>query len=116
MDRFPVEADRLRELALIPLDPGELREGCGGIRVRAERALDEMLRPPVVAPLARGEDGKTYNLNADTAAGALAESLGALKVMYLTDVEGLYRDLGDKDSLIARIIASIPSRFPTEIP
>ncbi len=59
---------------------------------------------PVVAPLARGEDGKTYNLNADTAAGALAEALGALKVMYLTDVEGLYRDLGDKDSLIARIV------------
>ncbi len=60
---------------------------------------------PVVAPLARGEDGKTYNLNADTAAGALAEALGALKVVYLTDVEGLYRDLGDKDSLIARIVS-----------
>jgi acetylglutamate kinase len=59
---------------------------------------------PVVAPLARGEDGRTYNLNADTAAGALAEALGALKVIYLTDVEGLYRDLGDKDSLIARIV------------
>ncbi|MDJ0953221.1 MAG: acetylglutamate kinase [Acidimicrobiia bacterium] len=59
---------------------------------------------PVVAPLARGIDGKAYNLNADTAAGALAEALGALKVIYLTDVEGLYRDLGDKDSLIARII------------
>lgn len=59
---------------------------------------------PVVAPLARGEDGKAYNLNADTAAGALAEALGALKVIYLTDVEGLYRDLGDRDSLIARIV------------
>jgi acetylglutamate kinase len=58
---------------------------------------------PVIAPLARGEDGNTYNLNADTAAGALAEALGALKVIYLTDVEGLYRDLGDRDSLIARI-------------
>ena len=58
---------------------------------------------PVVAPLARGEDGRVYNLNADTAAGAIAEALGALKVIYLTDVEGLYRDLGDKDSLIARI-------------
>lgn len=61
---------------------------------------------PVVAPLARGEDGKAYNLNADTAAGALAQALGALKVIYLTDVAGLYRDLGDSDSLIARIIAS----------
>ena len=60
---------------------------------------------PVIAPLARGEDGKAYNLNADTAAGAVAEALGALKVVYLTDVEGLYHDLGDQDSLIQRIVA-----------
>ena len=60
---------------------------------------------PVVAPLARGEDGRPYNLNADTAAGALAQALGARKLVYLTDVEGLYRDLGDEDSLIARIVA-----------
>jgi acetylglutamate kinase len=58
---------------------------------------------PVVAPLARGEDGRPYNLNADTAAGALAEVLRARKLVYLTDVEGLYRDLGDEDSLIQRI-------------
>lgn len=58
---------------------------------------------PVVAPLARGEDGHTYNLNADTAAGALASALGAAKLVYLTDVEGLYRDLGDTDSLISQI-------------
>jgi acetylglutamate kinase len=60
---------------------------------------------PVIAPLARGEDGAAYNLNADTAAGAVAETLGARKVIYLTDVEGLYRDLGDRDSLIQRIVA-----------
>ena len=59
---------------------------------------------PVVAPLARGTDGKTYNLNADTAASALAVALGARKLVYLTDVEGLYRDLGDEDSLVARAI------------
>jgi acetylglutamate kinase len=58
---------------------------------------------PVVAPLARGEDGRAYNLNADTAAASLAVALGARKLVYLTDVEGLYRDLGDEDSLIARI-------------
>ena len=58
---------------------------------------------PVVAPLARGEDGHVYNLNADTAAGALARALGARKLVYLTDVEGLYRDLGDEDSLISQI-------------
>jgi acetylglutamate kinase len=58
---------------------------------------------PVVAPLARGSDGQVYNINADTAAGALAEALGAAKLIYLTDVEGLYRDLGDEDSLVARM-------------
>jgi acetylglutamate kinase len=57
---------------------------------------------PVVAPLARGEDGHPYNLNADTAAGALAEALGARKLVYLTDVEGLYRVFGQEDSLISR--------------
>lgn len=60
---------------------------------------------PVVAPIARGDDGKTYNLNADTAAGVLATALGASKLVYLTDVEGLYRDLADEDSLIPRIIS-----------
>jgi acetylglutamate kinase len=58
---------------------------------------------PVVAPLARGEDGKAYNLNADTAAGALASALGARKLVHLTDVEGLYRDLGDEGSLISKL-------------
>ncbi len=60
---------------------------------------------PVVAPMARGEDGGAYNLNADTAAGALASALGAIKLVYLTDVEGVYRDMNDHDSLIARITA-----------
>ncbi len=57
---------------------------------------------PVVAPIARGEDGEVYNVNADTAAGALASALGAKKLVYLTDVEGLYRVFGREDSLISR--------------
>ncbi len=56
---------------------------------------------PVVAPVAHGEDGKAYNLNADMAAGALAKALAAEKLVYLTDVDGLYADLGDKDSLLS---------------
>lgn len=55
---------------------------------------------PVVAPLASDGDGNVYNVNADTAAGALARALGARKLIYLTDVEGLYRSLDDTDSLI----------------
>lgn len=58
---------------------------------------------PVVAPLARGVDGKPYNVNADTAAAAIAVAVGAGKLVYLTDVEGVYRDLSDADSLISVI-------------
>lgn len=58
---------------------------------------------PVVAPLGVGGDGEVYNINADTAAGALAEALDAHKLVYLTDIEGLYRDLGDQDSLMPRV-------------
>jgi acetylglutamate kinase len=49
--------------------------------------------------------GQAYNINADTVAGAVAQAIGAEKVIYLTDVEGLYEDLDDKDSLIHRISA-----------
>jgi len=59
---------------------------------------------PVIAPLARGlEDGQVYNVNADTAAGVLASALGAEKLVYLTDVEGLYGDVDDDATLIQRM-------------
>ena len=62
---------------------------------------------PVIAPLARGvDDGQVYNLNADTAAGVLATALGAEKLVYLTDVEGLYRQAGDDESLIQKMSLS----------
>ena len=61
---------------------------------------------PVVAPLASDDDGNVYNINADTAAGALARALGARKLIYLTDVEGLYRNLDDDDSLIDSMFLS----------
>lgn len=67
-----------------------------------ERLLAEGL-VPVVAPLALGPDGAVYNVNADTAAGALAAALGARKLVYLTDVEGVLRDPADESSLIARM-------------
>ncbi|MEU8269952.1 acetylglutamate kinase [Sphaerisporangium sp. NPDC049002] len=49
-------------------------------------------RIPVVSSIARGEDGEIYNVNADTAAAALAVALNAGKLVVLTDVEGLYAD------------------------
>jgi acetylglutamate kinase len=55
---------------------------------------------PVVTPVAPGKNGETYNINADTAAGAIASALKASKLLLLTDVEGVYRDFEDKNSLI----------------
>jgi acetylglutamate kinase len=58
---------------------------------------------PVVATVGVDEDGQAYNVNADTVAGAIATALGAEKLVYLTDVAGLYRDFGDESSLISNI-------------
>ncbi len=61
---------------------------------------------PVVAPIALGPDGAVYNCNADTATGAISAALGAQKLVYLTDVEGVYRDMTDEASLISRMSIS----------
>lgn len=55
---------------------------------------------PVVATIGVGDDGQAYNINADTVAGALAEALGAEKLVYLTDIEGLRRVVDDPSSTI----------------
>jgi acetylglutamate kinase len=60
---------------------------------------------PVVATIGTDEHGQAYNINADTVAGAIAESLGAEKLVYLTDVEGLRRDVDDAASLIRQTTA-----------
>jgi acetylglutamate kinase len=58
---------------------------------------------PVITPLGRGTDGKLYNINADDAASAIAQTLKARKLVYLSDVPGLLRDPKDKTSLISTI-------------
>ncbi|MGB9809737.1 MAG: acetylglutamate kinase, partial [Caldanaerobacter sp.] len=58
---------------------------------------------PVIAPVSFGDDGKTYNVNADTAAGKIAEALKAEKLILLTDVEGVLENVEDKTSLISRM-------------
>ncbi len=56
---------------------------------------------PVVASVGVDADGQSYNINADTVAGRLAAALGARKVIFLTDVEGIFRDVADPSSLIS---------------
>lgn len=58
---------------------------------------------PVVSTIGAAADGRAHNVNADTAAGAIAEALGAEKIIYLTDVAGLRRNVDDAASLIARV-------------
>jgi acetylglutamate kinase len=70
-----------------------------------ERLLAEDLIP-VVSTIGADSAGQVYNINADTVAGAIAEALGAEKVVYLTDVDGLLADVADPGSRISRIAAS----------
>ncbi len=63
-------------------------------------------RIPVVAGVAPDTQGIVYNINADSAAAALAEALGAAKLVVLTDVEGLYANYPDPDSLVSELTAA----------
>jgi acetylglutamate kinase len=61
---------------------------------------------PVMSTIGADATGQAYNINADTVAGAVAEALEAEKIVYLTDVAGLYEDFGDETSLIRRATIS----------
>ncbi len=61
---------------------------------------------PVVAPLGSDDAGQTYNINADTVAGAIATALAAQRLVYLTDIDGLRRVVTDASSLIGETSAN----------
>jgi acetylglutamate kinase len=80
----------------------------GDVQEVSTGVLDRLLAQdlvPVVATIGVDEGGQPYNVNADTAAGAIAEALGAEKLVYLTDIEGIRRDVDDASSLISTITA-----------
>lgn len=58
---------------------------------------------PVISPLGRGQDGQIYNINADIAAAKIAQALGAHKIIYLSDVNGVRRNPRDENSLISTL-------------
>ncbi len=91
------------------LDGGFVDIGLVGEITSVDPAMVAVLlddgRIPVVSSIARGADGAVYNVNADTAAAALAVALGAGKLVVLTDVEGLYRDWPDSDEVISQLDA-----------
>lgn len=61
---------------------------------------------PIVAPIGLDEKFQTYNINADDAACAIAKAVSAEKLAFLTDIEGLYRDIEDKSTFISRLTAA----------
>jgi acetylglutamate kinase len=73
------------------------------VRPEAVEDLVEAGRIPVISSVAPDKDGVVHNVNADTAAAALAIALNAEKLMVLTDVEGLYRDWPESDDVIQEI-------------
>jgi acetylglutamate kinase len=85
-------------------------------KVNAAAVLDLIAarRIPVVSTLAPDTDGVVYNINADTAASALAGALGAEKLLMLTDVEGVYTRWPDRDSLVSEVdSATLTQLLPT---
>ena len=77
-------------------------------------ALIDAGRIPVIATVARGRDGLTYNVNADTAAAAIAVGLAAEKLVVLTDVEGLYADWPASTEIVSEItVADLATLLPT---
>ncbi|MGV9378466.1 acetylglutamate kinase [Nonomuraea sp. NPDC003707] len=100
VDGEPVDIGQVGEI--IKVDPG------------AVRALIDNGRIPVVSSVARGDDGQIYNVNADTAAAALAVALGAQKLIVLTDVEGLYANWPDDTDVIDQLDADeLETLMPT---
>ena len=70
------------------------------------RALLDDNLIPVLATIGVDEVGQAYNINADTVAGAVAEAVGAEKIIYLTDIEGLRKKVDDPSSLIRQITST----------
>jgi acetylglutamate kinase len=96
---------RMAEVDGEPVDIGLV----GDITAVDTGAVEALLsdgRIPVVSSIARGTDGNVYNINADTAAATLAAALHAEKLVFLTDVEGLYADWPATGDVISQLTVS----------
>jgi len=98
------------DAGLITVDQRDARLGfVGDVRHVNPAILERVLREdliPVVATVGVDDSGQAYNVNADAVAGAIALALGAEKLVYLTDVAGVFEDFGDEGSLIAQTDAA----------
>jgi acetylglutamate kinase len=95
-----------------PVDVGLVGD-VAQVNTAAVSDLIDAGRIPVISSVAPDPDGVVHNLNADTAAAALAVALGAQKLVVLTDVAGLYADWPDPDSLVPEItVAELDALLP----
>ena len=95
VQKLPFQVDEKRE----EVDLGFVGEVTGCTLDKIRKAVDEEV-VPVISPFGRDGEGNVFNINADTAAGAVAAALGAEKIIYLSDVPGIMRDPKQEDSLI----------------
>ncbi len=89
----------------------------GDVRKVDPKILYDLLEKdflPIVAPVGLDDDFRTYNINADDAACAIAKAVHAEKLAFLTDIEGLYKDINDKSSFISRLKASEAEKLIAE--
>lgn len=89
----------------------------GDIRQVNEKILLDLLEKdflPIVAPIGLDDQYDTYNINADDAACAIAKAVNADKLVFLTDIEGLYKDINDKSSFISRLTADQADELITD--
>jgi acetylglutamate kinase len=95
------------DAGLIRVDQRDPRLGfVGDIRTIDPAIVLRLIREeliPVIATVGVDDEGQAYNINADTVAGAIAAALDAEKLVYLTDVAGVYRDWPDESTLISRV-------------
>jgi acetylglutamate kinase len=99
----------IRRPAIVDGEPVDIGLVGDIVEVRPDAVLDIVKagRIPVVSSVAPDADGLAHNVNADTAAGALAIALNAKKLVVLTDVEGLYANWPDRDSLLHEVRADV---------
>ncbi|MFG2072905.1 N-acetylglutamate kinase [Nonomuraea maritima] len=106
----------VRKHAIVDGEPVDIGQVGDIVKVEAGavRALVDDGRIPVISSVARGDDGEIYNVNADTAAAALAVELKAQKLIVLTDVEGLYANWPDDADVIDSLTADeLETLMPT---
>lgn len=96
---------RYVEVAGVPTDIGLVGD-IVDVNPESIESLIDAGRIPVICGIAPDEDGQVYNINADSAAAAIAAGLGAERLLMLTNVEGLYTDWPNQDSLVSKIEAT----------